>query len=52
MKTALGKGLEALIPDRGEEVIYLDIDRIFPGEQQPRKTFKLSPVSEMERSDW
>jgi ParB family chromosome partitioning protein len=40
MKTALGKGLEALIPEKGEEVIYLDIDRVFPGEQQPRKTFR------------
>src|SRR4030043_286289 len=40
MKMALGKGLEALIPERGEEVAYLDIDRIFPGEQQPRKAFR------------
>src|SRR4030043_958094 len=37
---ALGKGLEALIPERGEEVIYLDVTRIFPSEQQPRKAFK------------
>ena len=47
MKTALGKGLEALIPDKGDEVIYLDIDRIFPGEQQPRKTFKDDPLKEL-----
>jgi ParB family chromosome partitioning protein len=47
MKTALGKGLEALIPDKGEEVIQLDIDRIFPGEQQPRKIFKDDSLKEL-----
>ncbi|MEW6066700.1 MAG: ParB/RepB/Spo0J family partition protein [Nitrospirota bacterium] len=50
MKTALGKGLEALIPEKGEEVIYLDIDRIFPGEQQPRKTFRDEPLRELAAS--
>jgi len=47
MKTALGKGLEALIPEKGEEVIYLDIDRIFPGDQQPRKAFKDESLKEL-----
>lgn len=50
MKTALGKGLEALIPEKGEEVIYLDIKRIFPGEQQPRKTFKDDSLKELAAS--
>src|SRR4030042_1755337 len=50
MKTALGKGLEALIPEKWEEVIYLDIERIFPGEQQPRKTFKDDPLKELAAS--
>lgn len=50
MKTALGKGLEALIPEKGEEVIYLDIDRISPGEQQPRKSFKDEPLRELAAS--
>lgn len=50
MKTALGKGLEALIPDRGEEVVYLDIDRIFPGDQQPRKTFRDDSLKELAAS--
>ena len=50
MKTALGKGLEALIPDKGEEVIQLDIDRIFPGEQQPRKTFRDDSLKELSAS--
>jgi ParB family chromosome partitioning protein len=47
MKTALGKGLESLIPERGEEVINLDINRIFPGDQQPRKTFKDDSLKEL-----
>jgi ParB family chromosome partitioning protein len=50
MKTALGKGLEALIPEKGEEVIYLDIDRILPGEQQPRKAFKDESLKELAAS--
>jgi ParB family chromosome partitioning protein len=50
MKTALGKGLEALIPERGEEVIYLDVDRIFPGERQPRKTFRNESLKELASS--
>ena len=47
MKTALGKGLEALIPEKGEEIIHLDIDRIFPGEQQPRKAFRDESLREL-----
>ena len=50
MKTALGKGLEALIPERGEEVVNLDIDRILPGEQQPRKTFRDDSLKELAES--
>jgi ParB family transcriptional regulator, chromosome partitioning protein len=50
MKTALGKGLEALIPEKGEEVVYLDLERIFPGEQQPRKTFKDDSLKELAAS--
>ena len=50
MKTALGKGLEALIPEKGEEVIYLDVDRIFPGEQQPRKAFRDESLKELASS--
>jgi len=47
MKTALGKGLEALIPETGDEVISVDIDRIFPGQQQPRKKFKDESLKEL-----
>jgi ParB family chromosome partitioning protein len=50
MKTALGKGLESLIPERGEEIVNLDINRIFPGEQQPRKMFKNDSLNELAAS--
>ena len=50
MKTALGRGLDALIPERGDEVLYLNIDRIFPGEQQPRKTFRDDSLQELAAS--
>ncbi|MBE0425478.1 MAG: ParB/RepB/Spo0J family partition protein [Nitrospirae bacterium] len=50
MKTALGKGLEALIPERGEEVVHLDVALILPGEQQPRKTFKDDSLKELAAS--
>lgn len=47
MKTALGKGLNALIPEKGEDILYLDIDRIMPGKQQPRKFFNESSLKEL-----
>ncbi|MBI4683979.1 MAG: ParB/RepB/Spo0J family partition protein [Nitrospirae bacterium] len=50
MKTALGKGLEALLPERGEEVLQLDINRIFPGGEQPRKIFRDNSLNELSSS--
>lgn len=50
MKTALGKGLNALIPDKGDDILYLDIDRIVPGRQQPRKAFDESALKELAAS--
>jgi ParB family chromosome partitioning protein len=50
MKTALGKGLNALIPKQGEEVLYLDIDRIMPGKQQPRRVFHEESLKELAAS--
>lgn len=50
MKAALGKGLEALIPDKGESVLQLDIERIIPGKQQPRKVFHESSLKELAAS--
>jgi len=49
MKTALGRGLEALIPEKGEEVLNLEINRIFPGEQ-PRKIFRDNSLKELAAS--
>ncbi len=50
MKTALGKGLGALLPDRAGEVINIDIDRIIPGDRQPRKVFKDTSLNELAMS--
>jgi ParB family chromosome partitioning protein len=50
MKTALGKGLGSLLPDKAEEVIAIDIDRIIPGEQQPRKVFRDTALKELAAS--
>jgi ParB family chromosome partitioning protein len=50
MKAALGKGLEALLPERGEEVIRIDIEKILPNEYQPRKIFKDDALKELSAS--
>lgn len=50
MKTALGKGLDALIPEKGEEILYIDTDRIRPGKQQPRKFFDEKALKELSAS--
>ena len=50
MKTALGKGLDALIPEKGEEIIFIDIERIRPGKQQPRKSFNEKALNELSSS--
>ncbi len=47
MKAALGKGLEALLPEKGEEVIRLDIEKIIPNQHQPRKIFKDEALKEL-----
>ncbi|MFZ2197420.1 MAG: ParB/RepB/Spo0J family partition protein [Thermodesulfovibrionales bacterium] len=47
MKTALGKGLDALIPDKGDNILFLDIERILPGKQQPRKAFHEDALKEL-----
>lgn len=47
MKMALGKGLESLLPDRAEDIINIDITRIIPGEQQPRKIFRDRSLEEL-----
>jgi ParB family chromosome partitioning protein len=50
MKTALGKGLDSLIPGKGEEVIQIDVDRIRPGKLQPRKQFNEKGLRELSAS--
>ncbi len=50
MKTALGKGLEALLPEKGEEVIKIDIEKILRNEQQPRKVFDNEALKDLSAS--
>lgn len=50
MKTALGKGLESLLPGKTEDLISIDINRIIPGAQQPRKVFKDASLAELAAS--
>ncbi|MGO9015610.1 MAG: ParB/RepB/Spo0J family partition protein [Dissulfurispiraceae bacterium] len=50
MKTALGRGLEALLPEKGEEVIKIDIEKILPNEQQPRKVFDNEALKDLSDS--
>lgn len=48
MKTALGKGLAALIPEKQKTAIAeLDINTITPNEYQPRRVFKDSSLQEL-----
>lgn len=47
---ALGRGLEALIPERGLEVIAVDIKKIVPNPHQPRKNFKDTSLKELAQS--
>jgi ParB family chromosome partitioning protein len=53
MKTALGKGLSALIPEKQQpevkanEILDLDINAIVPNEYQPRKVFNDASLNEL-----
>lgn len=50
MKMALGKGLEALLPEKGEEIVKIDIEKIISNEYQPRKIFKDSALKDLSAS--
>ncbi len=50
MKTALGKGLEALLPEKGDEVIKIDIEKILANEYQPRKIFRDDALQDLSAS--
>jgi ParB family chromosome partitioning protein len=51
MKTALGKGLSALIPEKekgkAKEILELDIKTIKPNQYQPRRVFNDSTLNEL-----
>ncbi len=55
MKPALGKGLAALIPDKGKstsrdrsrEILDLEINRISPNKYQPRRIFRDNALNEL-----
>lgn len=50
MKAALGKGLDALIPKKNEEIVEIEIERLLPGKEQPRKVFRDKPLEELAAS--
>jgi len=52
VKTALGKGLSALIPEKEKAtgIIELDINAIVPNEYQPRRSFKDESLRELASS--
>jgi ParB family chromosome partitioning protein len=50
MKTALGRGLDALITDKGQEIIQIELKRINQGEEQPRKVFRDDALKELAAS--
>jgi ParB family chromosome partitioning protein len=52
LKAALGKGLDALIPTGkgGPEIVELDIKKISPGKEQPRKVFRKETLKELAAS--
>ncbi|HDZ61793.1 MAG TPA: ParB/RepB/Spo0J family partition protein [Nitrospirae bacterium] len=52
MKTALGKGLGALIPEKGKigSVLELELDLIVPNKYQPRRVFRDTALMELAES--
>lgn len=50
MKKALGKGLDALIPKKEETLLEIEIERIIPGEAQPRTDFNEEALKELAQS--
>ncbi len=50
MKTALGKGLDALLPEGGGEVIEIELRRIAANAEQPRKIFREESLKELAAS--
>jgi ParB family chromosome partitioning protein len=51
VKTALGKGLDALIPGKGgQEVVEIELTRVVPAAEQPRKLFRDETLKELASS--
>ena len=50
MKTALGRGIEALLPKSGIEAIEIDIERVARWADQPRKTISEEGLKELAAS--
>jgi len=50
MKKALGRGLGALIPESTEAILEIDVDKIVPNNEQPRKVFKDTSLQELAAS--
>lgn len=50
MKAALGKGLNALIPEKTEDILQLDVERVIPGKFQPRKVFDEAALKDLAAS--
>ena len=46
-KAALGKGLGALIPEQGREVMDIEVSRVVTGTEQPRKVFNDERLREL-----
>jgi ParB family chromosome partitioning protein len=50
-KSALGKGLDALLPQKkGNEILDIELERIVTGSEQPRKMFADDPLRELAAS--
>jgi len=50
MKTALGRGLESLLPEKGDDIIRIEVGKVLPNEHQPRKIFKDEALKELSSS--
>lgn len=50
MKTALGRGLEALIPDSNEGIKEIELEKIKPNPEQPRKIFDKEALQDLASS--
>ncbi|MBF0345054.1 MAG: ParB/RepB/Spo0J family partition protein [Nitrospirae bacterium] len=50
MKKALGRGLDALLPSEGDEILQVETQRIFPNPNQPRKSFDEEALKQLAAS--